>query len=450
MTGIWIWVGMANDSQRRSFLKGIAGAGTVAIAGCTGSDGLGDGSGDGSDNEETETSSDLSGDALNIGVLFPYTGEYDWVGSDIFPVVEMIAAEINDAGGINGKEINLVKGDTEATVDAAVTATKKLINVDNVQAFIGPTSLTYTGTIDLFQENGVVTVSPTGSTTELDDIGGKYQFRTVPSDNLGGRAIAKAARSQDYNTVKAYERMAVMSGKAPALQAFKRPVTRSFEKFGGTIVENMDFSVGQSSYNAEISQVLESDPEIITLVGTPEDSEKILRAAFQAGYEGNWFFTQDQTNDDFVSSVDKQLTEGAFGLKDAVSPDAVEADRIEQFKQDVKDFTGSEPGFFAENSYDAMNIIGLAMKRAAVENGEVTRQGIADNIRPVAKPSGETVRNYTDGANLLEDGTDINYEGLVGPLDFDDNGNVLASFAILQATEGAWNRVATVPPEELE
>ena len=448
------------NPERRRLLQSLGGLGvTAVIAGCTGGD-----SGQ-ADGDETETEGDggsdatdassggdsgSDGDTWNVGVLLPFTGTYDWVGADIFPVADMIVQEINDNGGIAGRPVNLIQADTEATVDASVTATQKLINSDNVRAVIGPTSLTYTGTIDIFQQEGVVSVSPPGSTTELNDVGGEYQFRTVPSDSLGGRAIARAARDQSVNRVTTYERMAVMSGQAPALQAFKRPVTSSFEEFSGTIVENMDFSVEQASYQSEISQVLDSDPEIITLVGTPEDSAKILNAAFQAGYEGNWFFTQDQTNDAFIDDVDEQLTEGAFGLKDAVSQEAVESGRIEQFKNDFREFAGRETGFFAENTYDATNVVMLAMKRAVMQDKSMPRQAIADSVPEIANPPGETVRNYQEGAQPLEDGEDINYQGLSGPIDFDENGNVLASFEILQAQAGAWESIGRVTPEDLE
>jgi neutral amino acid transport system substrate-binding protein len=195
--------------------------------------------------------------------------------------------------------------------------------------------------------------------------------------------------------------------------------------------------------------MLDSDPEIIALVGTPEDSAKILRAAFQAGYEGNWFVTQDQTNADFLELTDDRVTEGILGLVEADSPAAVEAGRVEEFASAFQSYAGREPGIFAKNTFDAMNIGSLATLAALAADGEITREGIATRIPTVATPPERTVTNYAEGAAALDAGTDIDYEGLVGPCDFDENGDISSPFAVMKATGGSWEQVATLPASEL-
>lgn len=445
---------LPDTTERRRFIKASVAGILAGLAGCTGdSDGGQQDGDDGASPTPTPTSAEDDGDGgaagpINIGVMLPFTGEYDWVGANVMPVAEMIVETINDGGGIGGRTVKLVQGDTEGTVDAGVTAAQKLINVDDVTAIIGPTSLSFTGVIDLVQENGVPVVSPTAGTTELDDVGGEFIFRTVPSDALGGRAIAKAAREQSFNTVASYERLALMVGQAPALQSFKAPIRDSFEEFGGTVAATLDYTTGKSSYNSEVQNVLNSDPELIALIGSPEDSARIMRAAFQAGYEGNWFVTQDQTNQDFLDLVEQEITDGILGLQEADSPEAAESGRIEAFREAVKDFSGSEPGLFAKNTFDAATIVGLAMRAAVAADAEVTRESTAGNIRPVANPPGEAVTDYAAGAAAL-DGGDINYEGLVGPVDFDEDGDIRSPFAIMQAQSGEWNRVAVLPAEEI-
>jgi neutral amino acid transport system substrate-binding protein len=454
-------------TDRRTFIGVAGGTALAALAGCTGSGGDGStGSGDGdgggggygggggSDSTTTESSDSGSGSgsgsgSVSVGVLLPFTGEYDWVGGNVLPVVEMLAEEINANGGIGGNEVQVVQADTEATVDASVSAAQKLINVDEVDFIVGPTSLTFTGVIDLIQENSVPVITPTAGTTELDTVGGEFIFRTVPSDSLGGRAVSRAARNEEYNTVASYADMGLMVGNAPALQSFKAPIRTSFEEFGGTITRALDYATGKSSYQSEVSRMLDSDPELITLVGTPEDSAKILRAAFQAGYEGNWFVTQDQTNADFLELTDDRVTEGILGLVEADSPAAVEAGRVEEFASAFQSYAGREPGIFAKNTFDAMNIGALATRAALGADGEITREGIAAQIRPVATPPEQAVTNYAEGASALNAGTDVNYEGLVGPCDFDENGDISSPFAIMKATGGSWEQVATLPASEL-
>jgi neutral amino acid transport system substrate-binding protein len=447
---------------RRTFIGATGATILTGLAGCSGGGGDGDGetatptSGDAGGSDGTATPTSTAGDSggsggdadLKIGVLLPFTGEYDWVGANVYPVTKMLVDDINANGGIDGKQIGLVRGDTEATVDASVSAAQKLVNVDKVDLIIGPTSLTFTGVEDLIEENGIPVITPTAGTTALDTVGGEYIYRTVPSDSLGGRAISKAARNEKYNGVTDYSKMGLMVGNAPALQSFKKPVKSSFEEFGGTVTNTLDYATGKSSYQAEVSKMLDSDPEIICLVGTPEDSAKIMRAAFQAGYEGNWFVTQDQTNADFLELVEPQISNGILGLVEADNPEAVEAGRIEEFTADVKDATGSEPGIFAKNTYDAVNIGTLAMV-AAAQDGDITRETIAKNVTKVATPPEKAVTNFPDGAAAIGEGTDVNYEGLVGPCDFNEYGDISSPFAIMQADGAEWKQTATLPASEL-
>ncbi|WP_232703064.1 ABC transporter substrate-binding protein [Halobacterium wangiae] len=425
----------------------------AALAGCTGGDG--DGGGDDTTTSGGDTTTTSSGggnsDALKIGVLLPFSGDYAWVGANVLPVVNMVVEDINGAGGIGGRNLTVVQGDTEASPDASVSATNRLVNVEEVDAMIGPTSITMSAVIDTLVENEVPVVTPTAGTTSLDTRGGEYIFRTVSSDSLGGRAIAKAAREEQYNGTQSYERMALMVGNKEVFQSFKEPVRSSFEEFGGTVTTAMDIRTGKASYTSEVQQMMDSDPEICVLIASVEDSVKITEAGFQAGYEGNWFATQDQTNADFLSQSENQVTNGMLGLNAATYQPAQEAGRLDAFFSDIKEYAGWEEGgkVFATNTYDAMNVVGLALKQVAADGSDFSGSNIASAIPTVAKPPEQQVTNYSDGASTIEGGTDVDYEGLVGPINFDENGDIVAPFAIKKAQDGSWTEAGRLPPEAL-
>lgn len=444
-------------TQRREFVVGAGTAAVAALAGCSG--GSSSGSESGAESGDTATSDGEtttggsgdggSADAIPVGVLLPFSGEYAWVGENVLPVARMIAQEINEQGGIGGRDVRLVQGDTEGSPSASLSAAKKLINVENVAGIVGPTSITMSAVFDLFQENEMPIVTPTAGTTSLDDRGGEYVFRTVPSDALGGRAIAKALRNEQYNTVADYSEMALMVGNKEVFQSFKSPIQDSFEEFGGTVTEAVDFKTGKASYESEVQTVMNSEPEVTVLVGSKDDSIKIMRAAYQAGYEGNWYVTQDQTTDVFLDEAPQQVTGGILGLQSATYEAAKEEGRIEAFQQRVTEFSGSKPKLFARNAYDAMNTLGLAMKATAVAGDDLTSSNVAGNVRSVANPPETVVTNYTDGAAALDDGGDLDYRGLVGPIDFNEYGDVGSPFAIMQVADGSWTEAATIPPSEL-
>src|SRR5699024_8472395 len=152
-----------------------------------------------------------------------------WVGANVQPVAKMIVDEVNDAGGIGGHPISLVTADTQGTVDAGNTAAQKLVNVDGVLATIGPTSLAFAGAKQVLLDNGVPMVTPTAGTTALNKANKTYFFRTVPSDSLGGRAIARAATSaKTLQRDAAYAKPVLMVAQAPAMVSFRDPIKAAF------------------------------------------------------------------------------------------------------------------------------------------------------------------------------------------------------------------------------
>jgi ABC-type branched-subunit amino acid transport system substrate-binding protein len=391
------------------------------------------------------------GGPIKVGLLLPFTGQYDWVGANVQPVAQMIADEVNQSGGIGGRDIVLSQGDTEGTVDAGFTAAQKLVNVDNAVALLGPTSLSFSGSKQLIQDTGVPMVSPTAGTTALDRAGTKYFFRTVPSDSLGGRAIARAATDAQYLArAKGFTAPVLMVAKSPAMVSFESPLQTSFEKYGTPLKATLEYAPGKPSYRSEVQGALSHDPDVIVLVGTPEDSVRIMQAAFQAGYQGTWFVTQDQTNADFIKLATPQLANGIYGLEEVASPKS--AARNDAFKQRYKAYDGKDVQIFGTNTYDAMNVLALAMLRAQLKDGQVTRATVTQNIRAVADPGDGKVEvtDYTSGKKALEAGKEINYQGLVGPIDFDAYGNITAPFAIRQVKDGAWTDVTILPASALQ
>lgn len=390
------------------------------------------------------TEPSLSGGDLSLGVPLPFTGEFAFVGENVMPIYELIAEEVNDSGGIAGGDLALVSGDTEGVVDAGVLAARQLVGPGGVLVLLGPTSLSFTGVRQVVNDSGTAMISPTAGTTELDEAGTELFFRTVPSDSLGGRAVARAVTDAAYlNAADAFESPALMVAQEPAMVSFQEPIVAALEEFGSPAVANTTYAPGQTSYRSEVQAVLDSEPDVIILVGSPADSARVMQDTFQAGYEGAWFVTQDQTTADYVELAGAELVEGIYGL--------VEASAAEDLLAEFTERLGQEPAIFQTNAYDAINVTALAMLAADVVGEEVTRESIAAHLDVVANPDdGDVVvTSFTEGREALEAGEGIDYQGLSGPVDFDEYGNITAPFAIQQVQDGTFTTVATVPAEAL-
>lgn len=386
-------------------------------------------------------STSAPGGTLPVGILVPFTGEYAFIGESVQPVAETIVKEVNDSGGIGGRKLSAVQGDTEGTVDAGVLAARKLINTDRARVLIGPTSLEFGGVGRVVTDSKVPFVSPTAGTVELDDAQKNLFYRTVPSDSLGGRAIARAVTDPNLTGRDApFARPALMIGQAAALVSFEEPIKSGIAEFGGKLASNTKYSTGKESYRSEVQAVLKGDPDVIVLVGEPADSARIMQDAFQAGYEGTWFVTQDQTNADYVKLAGPKLVEGVLGLTETVPPSA--GDLLATFTKRL----GQEPKIFQTNTYDAVNVAALAMVAADKAGEKITGPAVDKQLDTVANAQqGDlVVSNFTDGKKALESGKGIDYQGLSGPVDFDEYGNIISPFTIQQVKDGKFSDVATV------
>ncbi len=395
--------------------------------------------------EPAPVTGDAPEDTLPVGLLLPFSGQFSWVGDHALPVMNMIVAEVNDSGGIGGAQVNLVQADSAGTPNTGLPAAEKLINEDEIVALLGPTSLLFPGMEELIKEHRLAMVSPTAGTVDLDRAGTDYFYRTVPSDSLGGRVIARAISAPDtYLEGADVERVVLLIAQDPAFISFRDPIENGMADFGADLAATVAYETGKDEYQSEIEQVLAEQPQMVILVGTPDDAALLMQTAVENGYEGGWFATQDQTNPEFIALIGNDLANEVYGLEEVA--DANAAERTAVFEERLMAFAGVAPEIFAATSYDAANVLFLAMTRTALVDGEVNRATINENIPLVANPGDGKleVGNYTDGKRALEAGQEIAYVGLNGPIDFDEYGNITAPFGIFQVQDGQWQMISLI------
>lgn len=384
-------------------------------------------------------------ESLPVGILLPFSGQFSWVGENALPVVTMIVDKVNDSGGIGGSRINLIQADSMGTVAAGIPAADKLIKEDGILALLGPTSLLFPEMEALILEQQLPIVSPTAGTIDLDRAGADYFYRTVPSDSLGGRIIARALADPDtYLAGADAQDVVLLIAQDPAFISFKQPVESGMAEFGADLAATVTYESSQNDYQSEIEQTLAAQPNMVILVGTPDDTALLMQTAAQNGYTGGWFVTQDQTNPEFIELVGRDLAEGIFGFEETADQNA--AERNTAFEERFMAYAGAAPEIFSSSSFDAANVLFLAMTRAAMVDGQINRATIIENIPLVANPGDGKIEvgSFTEGKQALEAGHEIDYVGLNGPIDFDEYGNVTAPYAISQVQDGQWEMISLV------
>ena len=142
------------------------------------------------------SSQPTSKEPIKIGLVAPMTGEAASYGEAAFGGATLAVKEINDAGGIKGRKIELVVEDDRCS-SAGANAISKLVSIDNVTAFIGPVCSASAGPgLPIAQNDKTPVIIIGASAPALTKIG-DYIFRNYPSDTFQGKFAAEFV----YNTL---------------------------------------------------------------------------------------------------------------------------------------------------------------------------------------------------------------------------------------------------------
>jgi ABC-type branched-subunit amino acid transport system substrate-binding protein len=378
------------------------------------------------------------GDNLSIGALVTLTGEFGSWGEDHVTNFEMAAEDINAAGMLpGGAEMELVVEDEGATAEGAVRAAQKMVEVNGVQAIVGPSSTSMVALEPVAVRNHIPIISPAAGTVRLDSVGGEWLFRTYPSDSAEGAAVATYAIDNGVST------MSILALNEESPQGIVKVVEQRFEEAGGEVVSRVDFDSGQPSYQAQVSEALSGDPDMLYLAAGEESGTTIIREIRQAGYSGPMGVNGDLTSPGFLKDVGADLMEGACGGQ--ATPDE-STPLFADYAQEYKDVANEDTYVTMPNAYDALTVIALA----SVAGDDVSGATIQENLRDVAGPPGVEVTSFEEGAQALQDGEDIDYTGPSGVVDFDDSGTSPLPFSIYCVEKGKWDQVTTYQPEELQ
>ncbi|KKC32681.1 ABC transporter substrate-binding protein [Devosia psychrophila] len=349
-----------------------------------------------------------------IGFIGGFTGPIESLTPPIFAGAELVVKQVNEQGGILGGELKLISADGACDATAAAAAADKVINSDNVTAVVG--ALCTGETIGAFNGSGlsgnVVFISPASSAptlTTLED--NDLVYRTTPSDALQGVKLADLLLSKGLKDIAiTYVNNDYGKGFADALSA-------AYTAGGGTIAANVAHEEGKADYRAELGNLTASQ-NLVVLAYANASGNTILRQAVESGNFTTYVGGDGMVGDDLLSGIDAAAVEGLIATR-AGAPEGAATTTY----TDLATAAGLEAtATYAPQAYDAAFLLALAIEK----NGSASRDGLSAALRDVSSAPGEKILpgEWTKAVELIKAGTDIDYEGAGGALDFDAAGDV--------------------------
>ena len=384
----------------------VLGVAALALAAC-GDDGDGNGNGD-----PGEGPAACEGTDLKIGTILPQTGSLAFLGPPEFAGVDVAIDEINEAGGVLGACVEVFHEDSgDTTTDIASQSADALIQ-QGVHAVIGAASSGVSFQfIDKLYDEGIVQVSPANTSPDFSTYEkGDYYFRTAPSDVLQGRVLADLVLADGNETVAI---LALQDAYGTGLAEYTRA---GIEDGGGEVVMEEIYDPNAPEFSAEAAAVVAADPDAIVLI-TFNEFVLLAPELANAGVGPDvkdWYMVDGNLSNSY--EFDEGFLEGVKGTLPGVDPAPLQ-DRMLEQDPALEDYS------YGPESYDATILVALA----AVAAGSTDTTAIRDSMATVSAPEGTPCSTFAECRDLLEAGTEIDYEGVSGPINWDDVGDVTAA-----------------------
>ena len=188
----------------------------------------------------------------------------------------------------------------------------------------------------------------------------------------------------------------------------------SFEAAGGEVVAEELFNTGDSNFDAQLSAIKAANPDAVAVI-TFDEAKVVVPALVGSGYPGDQLYFVDGNLSDYSADFAPGLIAGSKGTLPGPKLEDDFRERMLEVDPDLADFS------YGPESYDATMLIALAAYAANSTEGA----DIAKYLRQVSGGTGdgEVVSTFTDGATLLSEGSQINYDGPSGPITLDENGD---------------------------
>jgi len=375
---------------------------------------------------------------IKFGMLIGVTGDYSPYYDVSKAGADVAIAEINEAGGVLGRQVELVVVDNKSTVEGAVQGFSQVTDVEGVHALGGPESDGAIANLQAIKDLQLPTICPACGTSELDQAGGDYIWRITGSDSDGGLIAAQFARDAGYTSVG----MLVQNteGASAPADVFKQVFT---EIIGGEVSADVRFDPGQSSYQAQVDQVFADDPEAVYVGAGFEAGGIILTEWQRRGYGGNFLFSPDMIVPEIAALTGQGVEIGDGVAKAAIAAYDTESPAYESYAPRYEAITGEQPtpGLYDANQYDQYIILALAISIAGTTDGEAVAAVISDLLNA----PGTVVYSYAEGLAAIEAGEDIDLHGASSSLDVNEFGNLASpNFGEQNIVDEQWTQVATV------
>lgn len=345
-----------------------------------------------------------SSEPIKIGVTGPFSGDLASYGIPTAEAVKIIAKKVNDAGGIDGRQIVVVEEDDMCDPNQSTTVASKLV-AEKVVAVVGPICSGATqSAMPTYVSAEIPVISPSSTNPSLAENYDGF-FRTIAADDIQGVRQAEFL-AKDLGL----KNIAVIHDQQDYGRGLAESAKENLEKLNANILLFEGVTVGAVDYSAIVSKIINSKAEAIVYGGYDADGSKLLIQLRAKGFKGAFIAGDGFKGAQFLKLAGESA-EGAYASGPA---DYSTVPKYQEAMQEYEDMKGEVAGSFYAEGYAAMSILVETLK--------------------AGKLTGPDIKAYLQSGQV--------FDTSVGEITFDEIGNsASAKFDIYQVKNGKFEVV---------
>jgi len=311
-----------------------------------------------------------TGGTIKVGVYGDLSGQTSSFGESTRDGVKMAVDEINAAGGINGRQIEVVVEDDQGQPQQASTVVTKLINQDKVVAIIGEVASSNSlAAAPKAQEAKVPMITPSSTNPKVTQVG-DYIFRVCFTDDFQGAVAAKFAA----NTLKAKKAAILGDFNSDYSKGMTQYFEKEFTGGGGQIVARQSYTQTDADFKGQLTNIRAAVPDVIFVPGYYGQVGVIAKQAKELGITAP-LLGGDGWDSPKLFELGGAALDGNYMVNHYSTDDPSPA--VQKFVAAYKAKYGAVPDAIAALGYDAMNVLADAIKRAGTTESAKLRDAIA-------------------------------------------------------------------------
>lgn len=310
----------------------------------------------------------IAADTIKVGILGPFTGSLAFNAGEMKKGMMLALDEVNAQGGLFGKPIELVYGDSECKPDKGLAAVKKLVTRDDVLVVGGG----YCSSVNIatsefahFEEVPVVVaiaISPT-----ITNRGYNYIFRTSPNSPMFLEGINKWLEA-----VKKPKKVAFFMENSDYGRDGQKIWEEQCKKLGAEVLARLYFEIGETDFTSSISKLKDLNPDVVFNIASTTEAALIQKQAKELDFYTQWIGVGGQFTEAFFKMTGAM---SEFGMGSSLEPTKAMKDPVTAafVKAYIKKYPDSRAGIFSSQGYDNLMVIIDAIKRAGQPSGDLAK-----------------------------------------------------------------------------